>query len=278
MTLRRDLPGSTFCAECFEFAGRRRTSADLLAVLAALLLVQIAGCQGRPDGPSTPPARQSTRVDPAAAPLPPIAPTLPERAAALSPTFREVSAVAGIDFFRYDDQTGLHRMMEALGAGTALFDFDGDGRIDVFFTNGCRLPLTLHDQSHDLALFRNRGQMQFESTVEGSGLRAWHGYFSGCTVGDYNSDGFDDLFLAAYGPDLFLRNNGDGTFSDVTRETGAGSDLWGSSAAFADVDRDGHLDLIVINYVHRRCSPPLPTSCSWATAPAPSSTPRPPRA
>jgi hypothetical protein len=68
-------------------------------------------------------------------------------------------------------------------------------------------------------------------------------------VGHYDGDGFDDLFLAAYGPDVFLRNNGDGTFSDITRETGAGSDLWGSSPAFADLNRDGNLDLFVMNYV-----------------------------
>ena len=229
--------------------GTRDRCAGIGLLFAVQFSLLSAGCGSGTEPRANQPAIPAETTGRATAPLPTVPAAAAPHALGMQPKFREVSAEAGVEFARYDDQTGLHRLLESLGGGVALFDYDGDGRIDIFFTNGCRLPRSLHDESHDLALFRNRGDMRFEPAAEAAGLRPHHGYFSGCAVGDYNADGFDDLFLAAFGPDLFLRNNGDGTFTDVTRETGAGSELWGSSTAFADVNRDGNVDLLIINYV-----------------------------
>jgi hypothetical protein len=164
------------------------------------------------------------------------------------PSFRMIGAESGLAFERYDDIRGLRRIIEANGGGAALFDFDGDGLLDVFLTNGCRLPRRLDDRRTPSQLFRNRGGMQFESAAGDSRL-AQFGYATGCTVGDYNADGFDDLYVAAFGPNTLWRNNGDGTFGDVTAATGTAVSAWSSSAAFADVNNDGHLDLYVVNYL-----------------------------
>jgi len=155
---------------------------------------------------------------------------------------------SGLAFERNDDIRGLRRILEANGGGVALFDFDRDGRLDVFLTNGCRLPLKLDDRRSPSELFRNLGGMQFQA-VAGLAALAQFGYATGCAVGDYDADGFDDLYVAALGPDTLWRNQGDGTFADVTAPAGTHAPQWGSSAAFADINGDGHLDLYVVNYL-----------------------------
>ena len=159
-----------------------------------------------------------------------------------------VGAESGLDFERNDDIRGQRRILEANGGGAALFDFDGDGWLDVFLTNGCRLPLKFDERHSPSALFRNRANMQFEP-VAAKALLVQFGYATGCAVGDYDSDGFDDLYVAAFGPDTLWRNNGDGTFADVTAAAGIRAPQWGSSVAFADINGDGCLDLFVVNYL-----------------------------
>lgn len=164
------------------------------------------------------------------------------------PNFRMLGPESGFDFERYDDITGQRRLIEANGGGVAVFDFDRDGWIDVFMTNGCKLPLSLNDRGTPSELFRNRSEMQFKRAAESAVLRQF-GYATGGAVGDYDSDGFDDLYVTAFGRNSFWRNYGDGTFADVTEETGTAVPQWSTSTTFADLNRDGHLDLYVVNYV-----------------------------
>ncbi|GAB4137437.1 MAG: hypothetical protein Tsb009_04980 [Planctomycetaceae bacterium] len=160
-----------------------------------------------------------------------------------------------MNFSRYDDQTGLHRIIEANGGGVALLDYDGNGILDIFLTNGCKLPLTTNDRTHPSALFAGREGLRYQDVTQPSGMLPF-GYATGCTVGDYNSDGFDDIYVSAFGKNSLWRNNGDGTFTDVTAESGTGVGGWGSSTAFADFNRDGVLDLYVVNYVQASDNPP----------------------
>lgn len=164
------------------------------------------------------------------------------------PAFRMLGLESGFRFQRYDDFQGQRRIFETNGGGVALFDFDQDGWLDTFLTNGCRLPLSRDDNSTPGELFRNLGGMKFEPVAKNSLLMQF-GQAHGCAVGDFDADGFDDLYITAFGRNTFWQNNGDGTFTDVTKETGTAVPQWSSSAAFADVNGDGHLDLYVVNYL-----------------------------
>ena len=166
----------------------------------------------------------------------------------LIPSFRMLGPESGFVFQRFDDFQGQRRILETNGGGVALFDFDGDGLLDVYMTNGCRLPVRLDDHSTPGELFRNLGGMKFEPIASDS-LLVQFGQTHGCAIGDFDADGFDDLYLTAFGRNTFWQNNGDGTFSDVTDSTGSAAPQWSSSAAFADLNGDGHLDLYVVNYL-----------------------------
>jgi hypothetical protein len=166
----------------------------------------------------------------------------------LIPSFRMLGPASGFDFQRYDDFQGKRRILETNGGGVALFDFDGDGMLDAYMTNGCRLPLRLDDHSTPGELFRNLGGMKFEPIASDS-LLIQFGQAHGCAVGDFDADGFDDLYITALGRNTLWQNNGDGTFTDITESTGTAVPQWSSSAAFADLNGDGHLDLYVVNYL-----------------------------
>ena len=164
------------------------------------------------------------------------------------PRFEMLGPESGFSFNRYDDFQGQQRILETNGGGVALFDFDADGRLDIYMTNGCRLPVRLDDKSTPGSLFHNLGGMKFQAITEASQLTQF-GQSHGCAVGDFDADGFDDLYLTAYGRNTLWHNNGDGTFEDITEEVGAEVPVWSSSAAFADLNNDGHLDLYVVNYL-----------------------------
>lgn len=164
------------------------------------------------------------------------------------PRFVSVGAESGFDFERFDDMQGQRRSLEVNGGGVAVFDFDRDGWLDVLMTNGCRLPVRADDQATPSCLFRNRGGLQFELANEETHF-AQFGFASGCIVGDYNADGFDDVYVASIRENRLWRNNGDGTFSDDSSILPHAVDAWSSSAAFADINGDGHLDLYVVNYL-----------------------------
>lgn len=169
-------------------------------------------------------------------------------ATGVTPSFAIIGAEAGLDFQRFDDITGQRRILETTGGGAALLDFDRDGWLDLFFTNGCRLPLRPDDRDTPSELFRHRPRLSFTRSTTAAGLTQY-GYAQGCAVGDFDADGFDDLYVTAYGENRLWHNNGDGTFTDVTDVTGTAVPRWSTSAAFADVNGDGVLDLYVVNYL-----------------------------
>ena len=173
----------------------------------------------------------------------------------IAPRFDSVASALGIHFQREDDHRGQHRIAEANGGGVALLDFDRDGWLDIFFTDGCRLPLSSPQPQHGCRLFRSGECRSFSETQEAAGL-APQGYSGGCASADFDNDGFDDLYVTANGRNSLWQNNGDGTFSDVTEPSGTGDLLWGASAAFGDFNRDGNLDLYVVNYVDAAVDPP----------------------
>ena len=168
-----------------------------------------------------------------------------------SPWFTEISAQAGIRFKHTDGRSGQRYFVETLGAGAAWFDYDRDGDLDVYFVNGASLPGAKLDVSPTNALYRNNGDMTFtEVTQEAKVGDGAYGF--GCCVGDYDNDGWPDLYVTNFGANVLYRNNGDGSFSDVTEAAGVGDARWSTSAAFADYDKDGDLDLFVANYLNYR--------------------------
>jgi hypothetical protein len=164
--------------------------------------------------------------------------------------FTDVAAQAGLTLpVVYGGLEHKNYILETVGCGIAFLDYDNDGWLDVFILSGKRLSDGVEDSGN--RLYRNNRDGTFTDVTEKAGL-SHHGWASGVTVGDYNNDGFEDIFVTCYGQNILYRNNGDGTFTDVTKEAGLlyqGSPRWGSGCTFVDYDRDGHLDLFVSNYV-----------------------------
>jgi hypothetical protein len=168
------------------------------------------------------------------------------------PIFDEVAEKVGLSFRHYNGMTGKFFLPEIMGAGGALFDYDGDGDLDVFLVQGAVLEPGSKPNSTPLRgqLFRNdleRGKLQFSEVTEKSRIRAT-GYGMGVAVGDINNDGRPDLYLTNLGSNQMYLNKGDGTFDDVTRSSATDDSRWSASASFLDYDRDGWLDLMVVNY------------------------------
>ena len=222
-------------------------AAGLLICL--IVFRSIAGCSQQPASVDPPATVQSTGVKSIANDSASVAEDRDAVAKAeTSFRFREIGAESGFDFQRYDDMKGQRRILEVNGGGVAVFDFDHDDSLDIFMSNGCRLPLNQDTRETPGKLFRNLNMMTFRDCSEKSALRQF-GFCCGCAVADANEDGFEDLYLTAYGGNQFWINNGDGTFSEVASENGSLTGVWGSSAAFADLNGDSCLDLYVANYL-----------------------------
>jgi len=166
-------------------------------------------------------------------------------------------------------------IIETKGSGIAFFDYDNDGWLDIYITNGSRLdakwPAGAAPTTH---LFKNNRDGTFTDVTEKSGIGR-SGWQTGVCVGDYDNDGWDDLFCTFWGHNILFHNNGNGTFSDVTKKAGLAQEKgrWGTGCSFLDYDRDGHLDLFVCNFVHVRLDPDNPPSindasfCQWKGVP-----------
>ncbi|MFH1920468.1 MAG: CRTAC1 family protein [Planctomycetota bacterium] len=160
-----------------------------------------------------------------------------------------MTSETGVTFTHTDGGNGQRYLVETVTAGLALFDYDGDGDVDVYFLNGAPLLGTEVDVPPRNALYRNEGVWKFVDVTEEAGVGDT-GFGLGVAVGDYDNDGDPDIYVSNYGPNVLYRNNGDGTFSDVTREAGvADGHKVGAGACFLDMDQDADLDLYVANYV-----------------------------
>ena len=167
--------------------------------------------------------------------------------AASEPIFIDVTESAGITFLHTDGRSEMRLFNEFLGSGGGFFDYDGDGDLDIYLVNGSLQTEDGQDQTPHNVLYRNDGDNTFTDVTNEAGIGST-AYGVGAAVGDYDNDGYIDLYVTNFGEDQLYRNNGDGTFREVTTHARVGNSNWGTSCAFADVDNDGHLDLYVANY------------------------------
>ncbi len=170
--------------------------------------------------------------------------------------FVDVTSDVGINFIYLASHTSKKYLPETMGAGVAVFDCDNDGRLDIFLVNGA--PLSDPTPKGSIPqksgprywnrLYRQRPDHSFEDVTEKAGLHG-AGYGMGVAVGDYDNDGFEDLYVTALGGNRLYHNNGNCTFTDVTEKAGVTGSGWSTSAAWVDLDNDGRLDLVVLRYM-----------------------------
>jgi hypothetical protein len=222
-----------------------------LALFTLLLLCVTANAQQ----PSPSPAPERTGRSYAVPDLPKTPP--PPGPQAPSPvTFTDITAQSGINFKHAASKTSLKYLLETMGAGVAMFDFDNDGRMDLFFTNGAALKERMaRDELPDKIqpkywnrLYQQKSDGTFTDVTERAGLNGV-GYSMGAAAADYDNDGYCDLFVTGYKANSLYRNNGDGTFSDVTSKLSINNTGWSTSAGWFDYDRDGRLDLFIVRYM-----------------------------
>lgn len=256
------------------------TAASTAALLAAATILALVptSCR-RPDLESAgTPAKVDAVEEPARAAVPPDSPPhaepSPDQATASSPRtddpgpphlsetelaeaetgpilLHDVTAEAGITFRHTDGSSGRLFVVETVASGVATFDYDLDGLIDIYFVNGGALPGTAFDEPPRNRLYRNLGDWRFVDVTDEAGVGdTRHGL--GATVGDYNNDGYPDLYVSNLGENVLYRNNGDGSFTDVSVRSGtavADPVRTGAGVCFLDIENDGDLDLFVANYL-----------------------------
>ena len=170
--------------------------------------------------------------------------------------FVDVTSAAGVHFRQQASHSANKYLIETMGSGVALLDYDNDGRMDLFAVNGApfQAPVakgTVPEKTgpeYWNRLYHNNGDGTFTDVTEKAGLQGI-GYGMGVAAGDYDNDGHEDLYVTAYGGNRLYHNNGNGTFTDVTEKAGVGGSGWSTSAAWVDLDNDGYLDLVVLRYV-----------------------------
>ena len=185
--------------------------------------------------------------------------------------FIDVANTAGLSQpVIYGNTDSNDYILEAVGCGCAFFDYDNDGWMDIFLLSGTRMAGAPDGAGN--RLYKNNRDGTFTDVTEKAGLREV-GWASGVCVGDYNNDGFEDLFCTYFGQNKLYRNNGDGTFTDVTKQAGLWTEAtrYGAGCTFLDYNRDGHLDLFVSNYVQFDTAhvpkPGANSNCNWKGIP-----------
>jgi hypothetical protein len=185
---------------------------------------------------------------------PPPGPKSPIEGTPLGVSFVDVVKGSGLDVETIFGGVGKNKyLLETTGCGLAFYDYDNDGWLDLFFVNGWRLEGFAKGKEPHCRLFKNNRDGTFTDVTKGSGLDVRSGWGQACCVGDYDNDGYDDLFVTYYGQNVLYHNNGNGTFTDVTERTGllqpGPKTRWNTGCTWVDYDKDGHLDLFVANYV-----------------------------
>jgi hypothetical protein len=224
------------------------------SLLFACFVILSGNADGAPQQPSptpTPHAGRSYSSGDLPKTPPPPGPQAPSPV-----TFSDITAATRIDFKHAGSPTSVKYLLETMGGGIAIFDYDNDGRMDLFFTNGALLkdPMpkgAVPDKSEPKywnRLYHQKSDGSFEDVTERTGLKGY-GYSMGVAAGDYDNDGHIDLYLTGYGENHLYHNNGDGTFTDVAKKLGVTGGGWSTSAGWIDYDRDGRLDLFVARYL-----------------------------
>jgi enediyne biosynthesis protein E4 len=193
-----------------------------------------------------------------------------------SVVFSDVTTAAGLQRARNisGSVTNKQYLLEEMGCGVALLDYDNDGWLDIFLVNGTTFDAPPEGPKPTSYLFHNNRDGTFTDVTQKARLNA-SGWGQGCCVGDYDNDGYDDLFVSYWGRDVLYHNNGDGTFTDVSEKAGVAgaAGRWGAGCCFLDYDRDGLLDLFVANYVNfARETAPKPGQaiyCNYHDIPVP---------
>ena len=170
--------------------------------------------------------------------------------------FVDITAASGVRFQHLASHTSRKYLPETMGSGVALFDYDNDGRLDIFLVNGAPIadPTSKGTIPRKTGprywnrLFHQKSDGTFEDVTERAGVQG-AGYGMGAAAGDYDNDGYEDLYVTAYGGNQLYHNNGNGTFTDVTQQAGVAGGGWSTSAAWVDLDNDGLLDLVVLRYL-----------------------------
>ena len=180
----------------------------------------------------------------------------PQNSSASVEAFTDVTQKLGVNFQHQASHTSKKYLLETMAPGVALFDYDNDGRLDIYLVNGAPLadptPKGTIPQKAGARywnrLYHQKADGAFEDVTEKAGLQGV-GYGMGVAVGDFDNDGYEDLYVTSYGGNKLYHNNGDGTFTDVTQKAGVAGSGWSTSAAWADLDGDGFLDLVVLRYL-----------------------------
>ena len=161
--------------------------------------------------------------------------------------FNDITTASGITF-KHELSPEKRYIAESMSGGVALFDYDNDGYLDIFFVNSLTVDLLKANKKTRSVLYHNNHDGTFSDVTDKARVGDV-GWGMGCAVGDFNNDGFDDLYVTSIGPDHLFKNNGNGTFTDVTQKAGVSDPRFSTGAAFLDYDNDGKLDLFVTNYV-----------------------------
>jgi hypothetical protein len=241
-------PVSTLAVPAAPGVRLHRLACVGLAVLLALYAIQLGFRFLLAPGPDTSAISAAGMIFPPPEDLQPVRANSSTRVPVSPFRFTEIARTAGIDFVHVSGMTGAKHFPTAYGSGVAVFDFDNDGKLDLYFATLTFLPPGTVPSGPN-RLYKNLGGNRFQDATRTAGL-GYAGFCHGIVAGDIDNDGDQDVFLCNYGPNVLYLNNGNGTFRDISRSAGVDRPGWSSGGALLDYDNDGDLDLYVANYGH----------------------------